>query len=110
MWSMFTQVTTGLTLAAFIVAVSAKLYQSSLQQRERLIRMAPESERPPLIDKALEEFRVETPGLTKLQKYQLAVEQIKARERRFKAVTRVVLFVALLLGGISIFAISRMAN
>ena len=51
-------------------------------------------------------FRVGTAGLTREQRYQLALEQIKARERGFQAVTRVVSFLALLLAVVAGYTIA----
>jgi hypothetical protein len=64
-------------------------------------------QRAPLVESALEVFRVDTGGLTKEQKYQLALRQIHARERRFRTVARVVVLLALLLAGVSAYAIAR---
>lgn len=93
-WSASTQVTTGVALVAFVIAVAAWVYRLRLIRKERLIRSASEGDRARLVESALEFFRIDTAGLTKEQKYQLALKQIHARERRFRVAAMVIAFVA----------------
>ena len=107
MWNAIAYVSSGVTVVAFVVAVSAWVFRASLVQRERLIKAAPEVDRGALVETALEVFRVDTSGLTRDQKYRLAMEQIAARERRFKTVAGVVSLVAVLLAVVSAYAIAQ---
>jgi hypothetical protein len=111
MWSVVPHITTGIALAAFIAAVAAWTYRAILKRKERLIRTAPESERAALVESSLEFFRVDTSGLTKTQKYDLALEQIRARERRFLTAAKVISFIATLfaLAVVSIYTIAHLA-
>lgn len=106
MWEAISYVSSGLTLVAFIVAVAAWLYKSQSEVRGQLIREAAENRRAELVQNALEIFHVETSGLTKEQQSRIALEQIAARTKRFRTVAIVVCFLALVAGGVSVFAIT----
>src|SRR5205085_8666798 len=103
MWNSIAYVSSGLTLVAFIIAASVWIYRKWLLQKERLIRQAPESERAKLVENALEFFNVDTVGLTKEQRYNLAIRQIHDKAVRFRITAFVVVIVAFLATGISIF-------
>ena len=107
MWQAIQYVGSGLTLAAFVVAVVAWVVKSKSEERERLIGSARESERADLVRDALEFFRVDTTGLTRAQQYQLALEQIRARAQRFRIVAIVVCTIAFLGVVVAIYAIVR---
>jgi hypothetical protein len=107
MWQAIQYVGSGLTLAAFVVAVVAWVVKSKSEERERLIGSAGERERADLVRDALEFFRVDTSGLTKTQQYQLALEQIRARAQRFRIVAIVVCTIAVLGAGIATYSIVR---
>jgi hypothetical protein len=107
MWVAIQYVTSGLTLVAFLVAVIAWVYKSKSEERERLIQAAPEDTRPDLVHSALEFFDVNTVGLTRGQKYDLALVQIHARAQRFRTIAIVVCILAVILAGVSAYAISQ---
>jgi hypothetical protein len=107
LWTAATQVKTGVTLVAFGVAVAAWLYRSSLSRQEHLIRSAAEGDRARLVENALEFFRVDTQDLTKEQQYQLALRQIRARERRFRVAAVVISLVAVLFAAVTAYAVAR---
>ncbi len=107
MWEAIQYVTTGLTLVAFLVTVIAWAFKSKSEERERLIKAASEDKRADLVRSALEFFEVDTTGLTKEQKYDLALAQIHARAQRFRTTALVVCVLAVILAGVSAFAISR---
>lgn len=106
MWQAIQYVGSGFTLAAFVVAVIAWIVKSKSEERERLIGSARETERADLVRDALEFFRIDTTGLTKAQQYQLALEQIRERARRFRIVAMVVCTIAVLGAGAT-YAILR---
>ena len=110
MWSAITRVTTGFTLIAFIVAVTAWVYRSSLLYRARLIESAPPCERTPLVERALDLMLLDSAGLTREQKYLLIRQHIAARERRVRAVILAGSLVAVLLAALAAYAIARMAG
>jgi|HubBroStandDraft_6_1064221.scaffolds.fasta_scaffold26823_3 hypothetical protein len=107
MWNAIGYVTTGLTLLAFAIAVGAWLYRSRLVEREKSLRALPEADRAKALQADISFFLVDTEHLTREQKVALAMEQIQARERRFNTLTKVVAFIAVLLAGVSAYAISR---
>ena len=106
-WEAIAYVGSGLTLAAFIVAVAAWVYRTKILERERTLRLAPDNERAQLIERTLEFFDVDTGGLTREQKYNLAVHQIRERAGRFRITAVVVVTIACLAAGVSAFAILR---
>lgn len=105
MWEAIQYVTTSLTLVAFLVTVIAWAYKSKSEERERLIKTAAEDKRSDLVRSALEFFDVDTTGLTKQQKYELALAQIHARARRFRITAMVVCVLAVILAAVSAYAI-----
>jgi hypothetical protein len=108
-WNSIASVSSALTLVAFIIATGAWLYKNSLLRKERLIRQAPESERPELIQNALEGFNLNTKELqkklTREQLYNLAMKQLHDSAMKFRITAVIVAFIALLAAGISIFAL-----
>lgn len=107
MWESIQYVTTGLTLVAFGIAAAAWLYKSSFETKERLIQSASESQRADLVRQTLEFFDIKTDGLTKDQKFRLALEQIHARRERFRIAAIVICIIAVVLASISAFAIHK---
>lgn len=106
MWPSIAYVTSAFTLIAFLAAGIVAIYQRWLNQKERLIRQAPEAERAILVQSALEFFHVNTEGLTKEQKYHLALEQIRERARRFRITAIVIVIIAVLAAGVTVYALS----
>ncbi len=107
MWESIQYVTSGLTLAAFIAAAIAWVSKSKIEERERLINSADSDKRADLVKSALEFFDVDIAGLTKDDRYKVVIAQIHARSRRNGTVAIVVCFLALLLAGVSVYAISE---
>jgi hypothetical protein len=107
MWEAIQYVSTGLTLVAFLAAVGAWVYKARVDAREKLIATANADQRTELVARTLEYFDVDTSGLTKDQKYDLALTQIHARSQRYQQTAVVVCFIALVLALLAGFAISR---
>jgi hypothetical protein len=107
MWKAITYVSSGITLIAFICAVAAWIYRTKILERERTIRLAPENARSALVERTLEFFSVDTVGLTRQQKYDLALHQIHARAARFRTTAIVIVIIAFLASGVGAFAILR---
>ncbi|WP_197342629.1 hypothetical protein [Ralstonia solanacearum] len=107
MWEAIQHVTTGLTLVALLVTVIAWVYKSKVEQGERLIRAVSEAKRADLVRLTLEFFDVDTTGLTKEQKYELALAQIHARAQRFRTTAIVVCVLAVILAAVSAYAMSQ---
>lgn len=107
MWKAIAYVSSGVTLVAFIIAVAASIYRNQILKTERVIRLAPEDARAGLVERALEFFSVDTGGLTRNQKYDLAIKQIHARATRFRTTATVVVMITFLAASVTTFAIWR---
>jgi tetratricopeptide (TPR) repeat protein len=81
-------VTSGITLAAFIVASVVWLTRAALSRKQRLIEAAPEAARGALVQAALEGFAVDTSGLTREQKFTLLMTRMQHRADRWAVVLR----------------------
>jgi hypothetical protein len=98
-------VTTAFTLAAFLAAVAAWLVRHKMQEKERLLKTAPEEKRALLVASALEFFQVDTKRLTKQQQFELALQQIRARAQRFYLSTILIAIIALA-AAVMVYALS----
>ena len=98
-WTAITYVGSGVTLIAFLAAVLAWVIRSKSRERERLIRAAPEAERAALIQDTLEFFRVDTQGLTREQRFNLAVKQVHARSKRY-TINAILIFALAIVGAL----------
>lgn len=106
MWESLQYVTSGFSLVGFVVAAISWVYKSKSEERERLILTAKENKRADLVRLALEIFDIDTSTLTKEQKYELALEQIHARAKRFRTIAIVICILAFLPFAVSIYAIT----
>lgn len=102
----------GLTLVAFVVAAVAMLLRHRLLSRERQLLIAPESERASLIQSLNDSFLItalpiDPAGLTRDQRYELLLKQVRDRARRFYVTTLIVILIATAIASMSIVAISR---
>jgi hypothetical protein len=79
MWEAIPYVSSAITLVAFIGAVAVFAYRSSLKRQEKLIKTAPDHDRVKMAEQILERFQVDTEGLTKAQRYDIAMAQIRNR-------------------------------
>lgn len=91
-------VTTGVTLVAFCVAVLGAIARAALRRKERLIKTASEQERPPLVEIALEGFRVDTSTLNEDKKYSLLMTRMEHKREFLHKVYRFAILVAILAG------------
>ena len=105
-WSLIAKVSTGLSLVAFMALAFVWLVKSKLDERERIIKAAKPEDRAELVSKALEFFEVDTAGLTRDQKYEIAVSQIHARAHRFHVSAVVLVMGMVLLAALAAYAIS----
>lgn len=96
-------ITTPIALVAFALSVGFYAYKAWLGHRRRVIESIPSAERAELVTKTLQLFGVDTAGLSKQQQYQLALEQIRAREDRFRLGAILIAFLAVLLVGVIVF-------
>src|SRR5271157_648415 len=110
MWETISYVSSGLTLAAFLAAVAAWKYRSLIVRKESLVLSAPEKERPALVERVLESLHVDTAGLTKQQKYELVLPQIRAKAERWRIGASVITLLAFLAAAVAALAIWRNAE
>lgn len=107
-WEAIKYVSSGVTLLAFIAAVILAIYRRTLLSRERLIELAPADQRAKLVKATLQEFfDVDTDRMSENHAYQLAVEQIRARTRRYLINAFVLLAIV---GGSALVAIASFVN
>jgi len=97
-------VTSGLTLTAFLATVVLSIYRRRMQSREKLIELAPGDKRASLVESTLEVFSIDTARLTREQAYTLAVEQIRARAKRYQ-INAIVLLIIFVISAV-VFALS----
>jgi hypothetical protein len=83
-WNIIATVSSGITLAAFLISMIANIYRIESRKKEHLIRIVPENDRAALVEQAMEFFQIDTSSLTNQQKFDIALKQIDARARRFR--------------------------
>lgn len=102
-WEAIKYVSSGITLLAFIAAVVLAIYRRTLLSRERLIELAPPDKRAQLVKSTLQEFfDVNTDKLSEKHAYDLAIEQIRARSRRYVINALIVLTILLCSAGVTV--------
>lgn len=109
MWTAIKYVGSGLTLVAFLCALAAWLYRSYLLRRERLIKSVPEAKRAALVERTLVLFNIDTRKLTPEQQYNLALEQIRDRAKRFRVTAGVIVVIALIAAVLTFIAIPKVS-
>ena len=112
MWDVVSQVGSALTLVAFVVAAGVAIWRRYLLARERQLLTTPESERG-VVAQALNDaflvpsLPVDPNTLSPTQRYNLLLEQIRDRSRRFYAASIVIIVIAIIIGATTILANSR---
>lgn len=103
----WTNVAGGISLVSFLIATI--FYYLRMRHRERLITLkrARTADLPALLADAVAIYKLDTDKLTKEQRYDLAISEISHRGRRFLIGALLAAFVALLLAGMSIFALGK---
>lgn len=110
MWEAIGSVSSGLALAAFIVAAAVTLLRRRLLHKENLIKSAPETERSSLVQAALDSYSIDTTDLTKQQRYDLVMEQIRQRARRFRITSVVIVILAFLAAALAAYDLGEKSN
>src|SRR5262245_51001705 len=105
MWHTIRIVSGGATLVAFLAAVSVVFYRLRAQREKELIHSADEKDRARLVEHVLETFVIDTGSLTREQKHDLAIRQLDARMQRYRIAATVVVMLALVLAGLSVYAL-----
>ena len=106
-WSAIGQVTSVLSLVAFVAACLVEMHRRRMLRQERLIGLLPEEERAQQVETVLDRFSVKTTDLTKDQRYRLARKLLEQRAERFRLFV-VVVGLAVFLGvGLAVYAYTR---
>jgi hypothetical protein len=106
MWQGIQYVTSALSLVAFIAAAASFAIALKSKEKARLIEKANPADRTELIRAELEFFQVDTENLTREKQFQVAMEQIRARSRRFLITSLVVCVLGLAFLALAAYAIS----
>jgi hypothetical protein len=106
-WQAIQYVTSGLTLCAFIVAVTAWVYKRYSQDQRLRIESARPEARASLVSPTLEGFHVDATRLTKEQQYDIVLKQIAARIERFRLIASVVVVLAMIGALLSGYSVSK---
>jgi hypothetical protein len=93
----------GLSLVAFAIAAILYAYRARLNQRAKLIQSAAEGDRLEAIATTAEFFRVDVSGLSRVQKQEIVLAQIRLRSRRDSMLAIIAILVAVLLAMVAIF-------
>lgn len=104
MWEAIGSVSSIITLVAFIVAAIITIIRIKWLHHERLIEITEETKRETLVLAALDRLAVNTEGLTKEQRFKLAIELIKNRAERFKITANRIVIIAII--GLSLMGYS----
>jgi hypothetical protein len=107
MWRAIGLISSGLTLAAFIVAVAAWVYKVRLDHRERVLKSTPKELRGDAALEVLDASRINLNTLTRDQRYDLAIRQLADKAARFRTTALIVSLLAFLGVGLAVYAIGR---
>ena len=112
MWDVVSQVGSGFTLIAFLVAAGVAILGRYLKARERQLLATPENERATAVQALNDAFlvpslSVDPNTLSQVRRYNLLLEQIRDRSRRFYVTAAVIVIIATITAVVTMFAISR---
>lgn len=82
-WNAATQVAGPFALGAFVVVAVALVLLSLINQKAKIVRTAPEDQSLAMVERLAAQFHVDTSGLTKDQKFQIVMEQIRNRQKTY---------------------------
>ena len=103
-------VTGGFSLLAFIVGAVVLLAKYRWDNRKELIAESTGEEKVKALEAVLEYFGVDTEGLTKQQKYNIAMEQIKNKRHRLNLNAFIFCFVSVIFAGVATYTIANTDN
>jgi len=95
-------VTTPIALVAFALAVFFGACKILLGYRRKVIASLPATDRAEVVAKTLRLFHVDTARLSRAQQHHLALEQIRAREKRFALMLALAAFLAVVLSALAL--------
>lgn len=108
MWGAIQYVTGGLTLVAFVAAAASWAYVAYIRARERTItKVTDKNHRAEAVQAVLQRYHIDTANLTPDHQYRLALEQMRAQQRRFVITASLVGLLCLVFFGLTAYAISE---
>jgi hypothetical protein len=106
-WAAIKQVSTGLTLAAFVVASLLSAYRYHLKNRADVIRSLPDNQRGEALARELNAFGVSAANLSSEQQFQIALKEIELRRSRLTLLTIVAVVLALFSAIVALFYVVK---
>lgn len=103
MWSVIGQVTSVLSLLAFVTAAVVGYLRRRLRHREQLLKSVPEAQRAGLVEAALDRMALDTDKLTQPQRLELALALLHRRGERFRLALMTSASVFLLTAALAVF-------
>lgn len=100
-------VTGGFSLLAFIIGAVVLLAKYNLDNRKELISQSTGEEKIKALEAVLEYFGVDAEGLTKQQKYNIAMEQIKNKRHRLNLNAFILCFISVIFAGVATYTIAN---
>lgn len=95
-------VSSGVTLIAFIAAGLVWLYARHMESRRQMIRDAKTEAQADLVARTLKGMNIDVRKLSATRQYNLALEQLRARSRRFYVLSAVVVALALIAAWVAV--------
>jgi hypothetical protein len=105
MWDIVGKISTGFALLAFIAAVAAGVYRASIKGRISTLKALPSADRIQVVTQTLNTFGIKGENLTREQSYNLALQELSIKDRRFKVLALVVVVLALIFAGVAVYTI-----
>ena len=108
MYSSTTQfISSGLALVTLTATAVAYAYVRYLRNAEMMIKSVPEKDRTRLARGVLKNFDINPSNLTKRHQYELALELIRERTKRYQITSMLILFLACIMAGATAFVFFR---
>jgi hypothetical protein len=104
MWNVIGNISSVITLVAFLGALIVSVYRRRAHQLEVMVKSIPRERREALVESMLDRVSVNTTALSREQKYDLAVRVIEGRSRRFRILTVAIIVIAALAAALTGFA------
>ena len=109
-WKGIAYVSSGLTLAAFVVAVTYLVLRELILRKKKLIETVAVKDRAKIVNRSLEIFDVPLRDLSPGERYDLVKFQIEQKARRFLITAGVIIIFAGIAASVSAFAIYRFSQ
>ena len=104
-WTALGKISTGLALVAFIAALIVAAYRASVKGRIDTLKALPPKDRLASVTQALNTFGINSANLTQENAYNLALQELAIKDRRYKLIAGLVVVLAVIFAIVSIYAI-----